>query len=258
MRRKRGRPIPARYEDLTEEEVGQAREAVHKVERSRGRSYDTEEPESWIGRKARALKERFKPKDSTKAKAPGRLEKARTFYSREIKGGLQEAKEELGLEDMMEAAGRKTKKGRATLKKLQAVARKRTAHMGARGGTPAFLQAMTMGEPGTIGAHGMGPSGPHFMQSVTRGSTGPRSPLAGNPVASVFGGSGRSRGSGSARNPVEAMGWGSPLSRSRQPGKKRAPRAGGPGTVTVIIGGRGPRKGHKKKTATGRPVGLRW
>jgi hypothetical protein len=261
MTRHRHHNQVSRYEDLTEGEVERARSEIHQGERARGQSYETEEPKSWIGRKARALKERFKGKEATKTKEPGRIAKAKEWVSREVTGGFKEAKEELGLDEAMEArAAGKVKKIKGMARRIQAGAKKRTAHTGRASSMPAFMQGMSTPGPMTelISARSVArPQGPHFMQSVTQGSGGRKRATIQNPMASVFGGGKGPRGGGAIRNPAAMMGWGSPGSR-QPPKKKRAPRMK-PGQVTIIIGGRAPSKRKAgAKASKGRPVGLRW
>jgi hypothetical protein len=251
MTRHRGHRRPERYEDLAEEEVQQARAAVHQGERSRGRSYADEQPRSWLGRRARSIRERLSHRPQEKEE-PGRLERAKAWVNKEVKGGISEVKEELGLEEAMAArmAGSKVKKIRKAGRSIQRTARKIS---GARG-PPAFLQAMRPGPPGMISARSVArPGGPHFMQSVTQGSVpsrGPRrraEPPAPNPLRQAFVGSGHGRD----YNPVHIMGWNGPA-KPRQPRR----RARGP-TVIIYAGGQAPRK-KRAKAPRGRPVGLRW
>jgi len=220
MSRRKGHRRPTRYEDLTPEEIETAREAIHRGERSRGQSYASEEPRSWIGKKARALKERFKGKEATKEKG-----KVREFYDREIKGGLTEAREELGLEEAMAARGAGV---RGKVKRAKGLAPK--LKKGGWGPSPS--------------GGGRGPQGPHFMQSVTQGSV--RGPAM-NPAAMMGWGApavsrqaprrrahnGRGRGAAPGTIIIYAGGAGPQAPRKaarkapRKRGPKRAPAGGG-------------------------------
>jgi len=242
MTRRKHHHYVARYEDLTQEEIETARETVHKGERSRGQSYREEEPKSWIGKKARALKERFKGKEATKSKEKG---KVREFYDREIKGGLTEAREELGLEEAMAARGAGV---RGKVKRAKGIARKiRKGLAGIQAAARDVAPASPLG--GGRGSQAGGRAqGPHFMQSVTQGSV-----------------------RGPAINPAAMMGWG-PRQAPRRRSHNGRGRGAAPGTIIIYAGGAGPqaprkaaRKAPRKKAGSKRAPagggfmpGVRW
>jgi hypothetical protein len=240
------------YETLTPEQQKSVSASYRKMQgekprkgvRSRGRSYEGEEPKSWIGKKARALKERFKEKEVTKGtKGQGKI---REFYDREIKGGLTEAREELGLEEAMAARGAGV---RRKVKRVKGIARKIQKGMAgiqaaARDVAPASPMSGGWGSQPSGGRRA--PAGPHFMQSVTQGSV-----------------------RGPAMNPAAMMGWGG--QGSRQPPRRRTSRGGrgrgaAPGTIIIYAGGaapqaRAPAKKPKKRKAPaprGFMPGMRW
>jgi hypothetical protein len=250
MTRHRGRQIrpieeEPGYETLTPEQQKSVSASYHKMqgerphtgERSRGQSYTSEEPRSWIGKKARALKERFKGKEATKPKEKG---KAREWVDREVTGGLREAREELGLEEAMAARGAGVRGRAKRAKSLAHKLKKGVAGIQAAARDVAPASPMSGGWGSQSSGGRRAPAGPHFMQSVTQGSV-----------------------RGPAMNPAAMMGWGAPARPPRRRSHNGRGRGAAPGTIIIYAGGaapqaRAPAKRTPKKRPRGFMPGVRW
>jgi len=220
-------------------------------------------PESWLGRKARALKKNLGPR--TRRERVGRgnlLQRGADFINNEIRGGIEEANEELGISKKLKKAGGDLKKAgmkvKGTARAVQKGARRislgdteaQQALQGftgsrrpapaypdeyeyyRRGGgrrmrarsrrqpliniTPAWMQAMSMAEPGTnrVAMHIPGRDSPDYIAPIARGTgnnarMGP--PDIGPPPAPAF---------------MQAMGMGRGMGgeqRRGPPARKRGP-----------------------------------